>query len=154
MKVFVAVLTMLGLGVSASAQTAPKLRLERFVRGFENPVYLTSDGTDRLFVIEQPGRIKLIQDGQVLPKPFLDIRKQVDFGGEKGLLGLAFHPDFAKNGYLYVDYTAPKPKLHTVIAEFKVDPNAEVVDPSTERILLTIDQPFSNHNGGGIEFGP
>ena len=90
MKVFALFLAMVGLTVSAPAQEAPKIHLERFVRGFENPLYLTSDGTDRLFVVEQPGRIKIVKDGQVLPKPFLDIRKEVDFGGEKGLLGLAF----------------------------------------------------------------
>jgi glucose/arabinose dehydrogenase len=154
MKVFAFLLALVGLVATTTAQEAPKIHLERFVRGFENPLYLTHDGTDRLFVVEQPGRIKIVKDGQVLPKPFLDIRKQVDFGGEKGLLGLAFHPDFKNNGYFYVDYTSPKPKLHTVIAEFKVDPNSDVVDPSTERILLTIDQPFPNHNGGDVVFGP
>src|SRR5216110_2953356 len=84
MKVFALFLSMLGFTVSAPAQEAPKIHLERFVRGFENPLYLTHDGTDRLFVVEQPGRIKIVKDGQILPKPFLDIRKQVDFGGEKG----------------------------------------------------------------------
>jgi glucose/arabinose dehydrogenase len=137
MKVFALFLAMLGLTVSAPAQLAPKIHLERFVRGFENPLYLTHDGTDRLFVVEQPGRIKIVKDGQVLPKPFLDIRKEVDFGGEKGLLGLAFHPDFKHNGYFYVDYTAPKPKLHTVIAEFKVDPNSPTTTAATLSSGLT-----------------
>jgi len=64
-----------------------------------------------------------------------------------------FHPDFAKNGLFYVDFTADRPKLLTVIAEFHVDPKSDEVDPKSERVLLTIDQPFSNHNGGGIVFG-
>jgi len=145
---------MLGLGATALAEDVPKIHLERWIRGFDNPLYVISDGTDRLFVVEQPGRIKIIRDGKVLPKPFLDIRKEVDFGGEKGLLSLAFHPNFKDNGLIYVDYTAPKPKLHTVISEFHVDPSSDVVDPSTERILLTIDQPFPNHNGGLVLFGP
>src|SRR3954466_2527434 len=145
MKVLVVLFAMLGLTIAAPVQAAPKIHLEEFVRKFDNPVYLTSDGTDRLFVIEQPGRIRIIRDGAIVAKPFLDIRKEVDFGGEKGLLGLAFHPDFAKNGLFYVDFTADRPNLQTVIAEFHVDPNSpDVVDPKTERVLLTIDQPFSN----------
>jgi glucose/arabinose dehydrogenase len=154
MKVFVTLLAMLGLTISSFAQDVPKIRLERFVRGFENPLYVISDGTDRLFVVEQPGRIRVVKDGAILPRPFLDIRKKVDFGGEKGLLSLAFHPEYNDNHLIYIDYTAPSPKLHTVIAEFHVNADGETVDPASERILLTIDQPFPNHNGGLVMFGP
>jgi glucose/arabinose dehydrogenase len=154
MKFFVVLVALMGLGLSASAQDVPKIHLERVVRGFENPLYVISDGTDRLFVVEQPGRIKIVKNGAILPKPFLDIRKEVDFGGEKGLLSVAFHPNFQENGYIYVDYVSAKPTLHSVIAEFHVEPGADTVDPSTERILLTIEQPFPNHKGGLVMFGP
>ena len=154
MKFFVVLVALMGLGLSASAQDVPKIHLERVVRGFENPLYVISDGTDRLFVVEQPGRIKIVKNGAILPKPFLDIRKEVDFGGEKGLLSVAFHPNFKENGYIYVDYVSAKPTLHSVIAEFHVEPGADTVDPSTERILLTIEQPFPNHKGGLVMFGP
>jgi glucose/arabinose dehydrogenase len=85
--------------------------------------------------------------------PYLDIRKQVNFGGECGLLSIAFHPEFASNGLLYVNYTS-KGKLQTVISEFRAQRNARAIDPATERVILRIDQPFSNHNGGQIAFGP
>src|SRR4051794_33215706 len=103
MKVLVTLLAMLACTVSALAQpatTPPKIRLERVVRGFDNPVFMISDGSDRLFVVEQPGRIKIVKEGAILPKPFLDIRKQVDFGGEKGLLSVAFHPKFKENDFI------------------------------------------------------
>jgi glucose/arabinose dehydrogenase len=156
MKVFVTLFAILGLSIPALAAGVPKIRLERLVRGFEFPLYVIGDGSDRLFVVEQPGRIKIVRDGAILPKPFLDIHNEVDFqvGSEKGLLSLAFHPNFKDNGFIYVAYSAPKPKLHTVYAEFHVEPGADTVDPSTERILFTVDKPFPNHNGGLVMFGP
>ena len=134
---------------------APEIKLVPVIRGTDHPVYLKSDGTDRLFVVEQPGRIRLVKDGTLAPKPYLDIRDQVFYQGECGLLSVTFHPDFAHNGYLYVDYTSKKNgKLQTFISEFKVDPKAEIVDRKTEREVLVIDQPYANHNGGLVEFGP
>lgn len=125
-------------------------------RGLEQPLYLTHDGVDpdRMYVLEQPGRIRIIERGNLLPDAWLDIEKRVHSGGECGLLGLAFHPEFAENGLFYVDYTARKPRLVTIISEFRVDPQSKRVDPSTERIILTIPQPYANHNGGQICFGP
>jgi len=92
--------------------------LEKFVRGFEAPVFIGDDGTDRLFVIEQRGKIRIVRNGEVVPKPFLDIRKEVDYGGEKGLLGLAFHPDFGQKRPLLRRFHRRPSKLLTVIAEF------------------------------------
>ncbi len=123
---------------------------------FDQPVELVSpeDGTDRIFVVEQKGVIKVfpnkgdVKDATV----FLDIEKKVESGGEMGLLGLAFHPDHKSNGYIYVNYTRGDP-LETVIARFKVNTsNQNVASPSSEVILLTYRQPFSNHNGGKVAF--
>lgn len=136
------------------ADEPPKLVLEPIAHGLRNPTDLTSDGTDRLFVCEQAGRIRLIQSGQVQKQPYLDISSQVVSGGECGLLGIAFHPNFAENGLFYINYTTHSPNLKTIIAEFKVDPHASIADPSTQRILLSIDQPYANHNGGCLQFGP
>jgi glucose/arabinose dehydrogenase len=119
----------------------------------ERPVYLTHDGTDRLFIVEQPGRIRLYENGQLRPQPYLDIVRKVTSSGECGLLSVAFHPKFAENGYLYVNYTTPRP-LRTVVSEFKASPKSTRVDASTERVILEIRQPFANHNGGHILFGP
>lgn len=137
-----------------SAEAPPKVRLEPVIKGLQEPVHLTHDGTDRLFICEQAGRIRLLEDGALRPEAYLDIVKQVTSGGECGLLSVAFHPKFAENGYLYVNYTTKAPRLRTVISEFTADPKAAKVDPATERVILTIDQPYSNHNGGCIVFGP
>ncbi|MEK7734832.1 MAG: PQQ-dependent sugar dehydrogenase, partial [Pseudomonadota bacterium] len=106
-----------------------------------------------LFVVEQAGRIRVIDRGGVLPEPFLDIRDRVDSGGEKGLLSVAFHPRFRENGFFYVNYTANRNGLHTVVSRFRVA-EGKRVDPADETVLLRIDQPYSNHNGGQIAFGP
>jgi len=126
---------------------------------FSRPVDLqnANDGTDRLFVVEQAGRILVFQNSSVVSssKTFLDIQDRVnDVGGEEGLLGLAFHPDYASNGFLYVNYTAQSPR-RTVISRFSTDPaNPDSADPATELIVLQFDQPFTNHNGGQLSFGP
>lgn len=139
----------------ASVERPPALRLEPLARGLRQPVYLTHDGTARRFIVEQPGTIRLIEDGKLLKQPYLDIVKRVTSGGECGLLSVAFHPNFADNGLLYVNYTAtPNKQLQTIISRFKTDPASTRVDPSTEQVLLTIDQPYPNHNGGQIKFGP
>ena len=119
-------------------------------------IYNANDGTNRLFVAEQPGTIKVFQNSETTAAStvFLDISSQVLFGGEQGLLGLAFHPNFSSNGYFYVDYVAPNP-TRTVIARYTVaagNPNA--ADKAAELVILEIAQPFSNHKGGQIAFGP
>ena len=126
-----------------------------FAAGFTRPVYLAtpSDGSGRLFVLEQRGDIRIIQNGQVLPGSFLDIRDRVGMNGnEQGLLGMAFHPHYAQNGYFYLDYTDQN--ANTVIARFKVSSNPNQADINSEKILLHIQQPFPNHKGGQLAFGP
>lgn len=114
------------------------------------------DGSNRLFVVSQTGFIIVFQNYYSVSEfdVFLDITSKVDWGGEKGLLGLAFHPNYKENGYLFVNYTAPYP-LRTVVSRFKVDQNnPNTADPLSEEIIFTTPQPFSNHNGGKIAFGP
>ncbi len=127
---------------------------EVVVSGLVRPVDIQSPpAQDRLFIVEQDGRIRLFQDGQLLQPPFLDISDRVGTKGpERGLLGLAFHPEFEKNGYFYVNYT--ELQGNTVIARFQAKPGAFQASPATEKRLLYIPQPYPNHNGGGMAFGP
>jgi glucose/arabinose dehydrogenase len=143
------------LGLSCGSPAQPVIALEEIASGFSKPVDISHAGDARLFITEQTGFIRIIaEDGTVLPEPFLDISGPVnDSGNERGLLGLAFHPDYANNGFFFVNYTGSGG--HTRISRFSVsasDPN--VADPGSEVILLTVDQPFSNHNGGELAFGP
>ena len=124
---------------------------------FNSPIDLQNagDGTNRLFVNEQAGRIMVFQNSAstASAKVFLDIRSRVASGGEEGLLGLAFDPAYASNGYFYVNYTAPNP-LHTVVSRFTVtSSDPDKADPNTEEFILQFNQPFSNHNGGQLAFG-
>lgn len=125
-------------------------------RGLRSPVDLgyTPDGTGRLLILEQEGIIRLWQDGKLASEPFLDLRARVGSrGSEQGLLGIAFHPKYAQNGYFYVNYTDRNGD--TVIARFQANPpSANLADPASEKILLRIAQPYANHNGGAVVFGP
>ena len=123
------------------------------VSGLDRPVDLQADGSGRLFVVEKVGRIRLIQDGKLLDQPFLDITDRVGSqGNEQGLLGLAFHPQYAQNGRFFVNYT--NTSGDTVIARFQVSSDANRADPDSEVKLLGVDQPYPNHNGGVLAFGP
>ncbi len=134
----------------------PDVSLHLITQGLHQPVHLThaGDNSKRLFITEQAGVIRILKDGRLLPNPFLDIRKRVKSGGETGLLSVAFHPSFKKNGRFFVNYTSSKGELHTVISEFHTDSHLSFADVESERVILTVDQPFSNHNGGQIAFGP
>ena len=120
--------------------------------GLTDPVYLIDAGDDRLFVVEKLGRIRIIQDGELLPESFLDISERVesDFS-ERGLLSVAFQPNYAENGRFFVNYT--NNDGDTVISRFQVTDETNLADATSETILLTIPQPFPNHNGGQIKFG-
>ncbi len=144
--------TLLSLNLSLQAQEA--IRLNLVTRGLSIPVYLTHAGDDRLFVIEKQGRIRIIRNGILSATPYLNIVSKVNSrGNEQGLLGLAFHPDYKKNGLFYVNYSA-QGAGNTIVAEYKVRPNdSERADSLSERILLNIPQPFTNHNGGCMHFG-
>ncbi len=133
---------------------SPKIALEIVAGGFDRPVDIANAGDDRLFIVEQDGIIRIIgADGQALSTPFLNIDARVgSSGNEQGLLGLAFHPDYAGNGFFYVNYT--NTNGDTRVSRFRVSGNPNIADPNSEKILLSIDQPYSNHNGGDLAFGP
>ncbi len=138
-----------------SSAPIPDIKLQEVADGFDKPLHIThaGDGGGRLFVVEQGGRVYIIENGTVLPVPFLDIRKRVNSGGEKGLLSIAFHPEYRKNGFFYVNYTRGRVTLETVISRFRISAQNRA-DPESEMIVLRVKQPFANHNGGQIKFGP
>jgi len=143
--------------VPVPADVAAHVALREVASGFARPVAVVAAAGDvrkRLFVVEQHvGRIRILDNGKLSPRPFLVIDGDLSTGEEEGLLGLAFHPDFARNGKLYVDYTAADRDTHIVELQVsKTDP--DVVDLSTRRELIEIHQPYSNHNGGNLMFGP
>jgi len=138
----------------------PDLALELVHSGLDQPVDLQAppDGTGRLFLVEQPGRIRISSGGTLQSRDgaFLDITDRIETAGtEQGLLGLAFHPDFAANGRFYVNYTTRLGDAgDTVIAEYRVSDDPGRADPDSETVLLRIGQPYENHNGGQLQFGP
>jgi glucose/arabinose dehydrogenase len=129
------------------------LGLSQIASGLENPVLVTGagDGSGRLFVVEQTGRVRVIKGGSLLSTPFLDLRSWISTGGERGLLGLAFHPGFPTHPYIYVNFTDVRG--NTVIERFTVAPGADTVNTSTAYHILTMSQPYANHNGGNLAFG-
>lgn len=144
---------------SNSPSPAPlKLVLTPIATGLSKPVgfQVPNDTSNRYFVVQQAGTIRIIANGNLLPGNFLDLQSKVNFDAlEMGLLGMAFHPNFGQNSKFYVHYDRMNGGLQSVIAEYKVsalDPNQ--ADPASERIVLTVDQPFTNHKGGQIAFGP
>jgi glucose/arabinose dehydrogenase len=146
------------------ATIAYSLSLKLIASGLEAPVgmAIANDGSSRLFVIEQAGFIRIIKNGKLLEHPFLDLTSKIDhlsgFYSEKGLLGLAFHPQFKTNGKFYVYYSAPATTKgmdnKSVIAEYTVSSSNPDIANATGRIVLEIDEPESNHNGGELVFGP
>jgi len=147
-------------GVGGPAETLSQISIQQAFPNlsFTNPVDLQNagDGSNRLFVVEQEGVISVFQNDPATPSrsKFLNIRKRVDdYGFEEGLLGLAFHPDHGTNGYFYVDYTACDPN-RIVISRFEVTDDPNVADPESELVLIEIPDPYSNHNGGQLAFGP
>jgi glucose/arabinose dehydrogenase len=140
--------------VVTAAPTSARIRLSLRASGLSRPVLAVSarDGTGRVFIVEQTGRIRIYKDGKILTTSFLSIGSQVSKGGEQGLLGLAFHPSFKTNRKLYVNFTDLNGD--TVIREYKVSTtNSNVVATSTARTILKISQPYDNHNGGMLAFG-
>ncbi len=121
--------------------------------GLSAPLLLTAPpGDPRLFVVEQGGRIRIINGGTLQPTPFLDLSDRVSNGGERGLLGLAFHPGFGRNGVIVVNYTDREGD--TRVSTFRAGADPAVADPGSEQVVLSIAQPFGNHNGGHLAFGP
>ncbi|HKP29222.1 MAG TPA: PQQ-dependent sugar dehydrogenase [Gemmatimonadales bacterium] len=130
------------------------VQLVEVASGFSFPVLVTSPLEDltRLFVVEKGGLIRIIRNGQLLSTPFLDIRNKVSRGGEQGLLGLAFHHDYADNRVFVINYTDTDGNTH--VSSLKTSSNPDVADPASEETFLFVDQPFANHNGGHVTFGP
>jgi hypothetical protein len=151
----VAVLWLVALGgiLSPTNLWSQTVVLEPLLSGLDSPLYVTNahDGSNRLFIVERGGRVLVLQPG--VTEPFLDISARVLAGGERGLLGLAFHPQFASTRRFFVNYTR-MPDGATVIAEYRVSASNGNVAETEEIALLTVAQPFANHNGGMIEFGP
>jgi glucose/arabinose dehydrogenase len=128
-----------------------RLRLQRVASGLAAPLHLASTPSEpgRLYVVEQEGRIRVLEDERLLPEPFLDIADLVRSGGEQGLLSLAFHPEYERNGLFYVDYTDVNGDTRVVEYEARAEGS-----PAKRRELLFVDQPYANHNGGQLAFGP
>jgi hypothetical protein len=121
--------------------------------GLSSPLYLTAPADDpRVFIVEQAGRIRIVENGQLLATPFMDITGRVLDGGERGLLSVAFHPAYASNGFFYVNYTDNAG--HTRIERYAVSGDRNRADTTTAALVLTINQPYANHNGGHQLFGP
>lgn len=139
----------------AAVSFSQTILLEEFANGLSNPVDIVNAKDSRLFVVQQNGYIKIVQPtGTVNSTDFLNISSKITFGGERGLLGLAFHPQYAANGYFYVYYNAASTGNITVARYSVNSANPDVADPSTEKILLNITKPFTNHNGGSMHFAP
>jgi glucose/arabinose dehydrogenase len=133
----------------------PEVTLEQVAGAFDQPVYVAAPPGDvrRLFVVEKTGRIVIVEDGQALARPFLDISALVSIGSEQGLLSMAFHPRYAENGRFYVNYTNRDGNTRVVRYRASLaDP--DVADTGTRRVLLRVRQPYANHNGGQLQFGP
>jgi glucose/arabinose dehydrogenase len=142
-------------GGTVSDPLAFAFATELIVAGLERPVQVVDpgDGSDRLFVVEQGGRVLVASQGRIAAQPFLDISHLVSCCGERGLLSLAFHPGFATNGLFFVDYTDGEGD--TVVARYRVSTDdGEVADPASGETILTVDQPAANHNGGLLLFRP
>lgn len=129
------------------------IRLQQVASGLQSPVFVTAPANDaRLFIVEQPGRIRIVQNGALLPAPFLDITGRVSAGGERGLLSVAFHPQYAANGTFFVNFTDTRGD--TRIERFRVSADPNRADAASAELVLAVAQPFSNHNGGLVAFGP
>jgi glucose/arabinose dehydrogenase len=152
---------------AAGPDNAQSVTLESVAWGLQKPVAMADDGTGRLLVAEQRGTIRVFADGKLARAPVLDLSASVEFGGECGLLGFVLHPNFQRNGRIFVNYTTnhlrpvtgdtqpvPHPVMQTVVAEFVLEPRTLSVDPKLAREVLRFDQPFLNNNGGDLKFGP
>jgi glucose/arabinose dehydrogenase len=145
--------TFLLLFVCVSFAKAQEFKLMKFSSGYSNMVGLENCGDNRLFVVEQEGKIFICSaTGTKDPTPFLDITDRVTFAGEQGLLGLAFDPAYASNGYFFVNYV--NKAGNTQISRFRVSTDPNIANPNSEKFILSITQPFNNHKGGCTRFGP
>jgi glucose/arabinose dehydrogenase len=140
-------------GARAAARP-PSVTLRPLPFTFDQPLSVTTPpgDTTRLFVVEKTGAIRVVKNGSLLPAPFLDISTLVSGGGEQGLLSLAFDPKYASNRRFYIDYT--NVNGDTRVVRYRVSSNPDVADPASAKVLLAVAQPYDNHNGGQLQFGP
>jgi len=131
------------------------LRLEQVATGLSFPVFVTAapGDTSRLFIVEKGGTVRVVKNGTLLPTPFIDLGARVTTGSEQGLLGMAFHPT---DGRVVLSFTVPGPTGggRSRVATFTTGANPDVLDPASEALVLEVDQPYTNHNGGDVAFGP
>jgi uncharacterized protein (TIGR03437 family) len=130
-----------------------EILLTRIASGVPQPsdIQHAGDGSGRLFVVQQSGRIRIWRNGALVDRPFLDIASRITSGGERGLLGLAFPPGYSSKRYFYVNYTDLQ--SDTVVARYRLTSDNDVADPASEQVILRVDQPYANHNGGQLRFG-
>ncbi|WP_312903134.1 PQQ-dependent sugar dehydrogenase, partial [Chryseobacterium taichungense] len=139
--------------LSCTMLNAQSINLEEFATGFTAPVEIANANDSRMFVVQQNGIIKIVQpDGTVNTTNFLNISSKITYGGERGLLGLAFHPQYSTNGYFFVYYNDTSGNI--TVARYTRSSNPDVADATTEKIILNQPKPFDNHNGGSIHFAP
>ena len=133
--------------------TQPNITFRQMVTGLSNPVDVVEENNDsaRLFIAEKTGRIRIVKDSTLLIKPFLNVSSLVTSSGERGLLSMAFHPQYAANGYFFIYYTNLNGSV--VIARYRRS-TPDSADPASATILMTIPKPYANHNGGKLNFGP
>ena len=148
------VLSSIMLSTACAPSQQGELKFELYAGGFTKPVGLYSalDGSGRLFVLEQNGIIRIVVGGSTIKTPFLDISDIVSKGSEQGLLGLAFHPNYKKNGYFFINYTDKDGS--TIVARYSVSKHENIADKKSAKLIMRIKQPFSNNNGGALAFGP
>ena len=141
-----------GGGTVTPLPTDFELTLEVVTSGVSRALYLTAPAGDaRLFIVAQTGQVRIVQNNQLLPTPFLDVSAKITSGGERGLLSIAFHPQYTTNGFFYVNYTDGNGD--TVVERYKVSSDANRADPTSAKQILFVKQPFANHNGGHLLFG-
>lgn len=145
----------------SAVSNIPRIAIQIIAKGFKDPVYLTYHPglPGRLLVVEQAGKVVPLQGGKLLETPFLDLTSQVSSGGEKGLLSIAFSPDLEKHNKVYANYTAEKKQflvsqLETIVSSFSLNVTDATALKSSERVVMRIVQPYENHNGGQLAFGP
>ncbi len=155
----IVVLAFAGFGAHHPINAQQPYQLVEVASGFSRPLYVTHAGDERLFVVEQSGKIRIVQESTILEPPFLDVSSIIspealtgDYS-ERGLLGLAFHPDYAENGIFFINYTDLNGD--TVVARYTVSAdNPNLADPNSASPILQVAQPYPNHNGGHLAFGP
>ena len=145
---------LIGAGLVGPLLAAPQIELTPIASGLGSPVAIThaGPGSGRLFITLQTCQVLIYDGQQVLPTPFLDIASLITAGGERGLLSVVFHPNYVSNGLVYVNYTDLNGD--TVVSRYAVSADPNMVDPASAAILLNVPQPFANHNGGQLQFGP